>query len=93
MFLNVNFGAVTDTKCASASEFKFIATRVTTGLLSARDTEMCGSTRLPWEADVSQLTSGCYVSVSVGDAADKTTADAARQKVAFGKLEGILSCL
>ncbi|KAL1593848.1 hypothetical protein SLS60_010581 [Paraconiothyrium brasiliense] len=93
VFLNVNFGEVTDSKCNSASQFKFIPTRVTTGLLSARDTEICGSTRLPWEADVSQLRSGCFVSVSVGDAADKTTADAARQKVVFDKLKPILSCL
>lgn len=93
VFLNVNFGAVSDTSCNSASQFKFIATRVTTGLLSAKDAEVCGSTRLPWEADVSQFRSGCFVSVSVGDANDKTTADAARQKVVFDKLAGILSCL
>lgn len=93
VFLNVNFGEVTDSECNSASQFKFIATRVTTGLLSARDAEVCGSTRLPWEADVSQFRSGCFVSVSVGDAADKTTADAARQKVVYDKLKPILSCL
>ncbi|KAF1967259.1 sure-like protein [Bimuria novae-zelandiae CBS 107.79] len=92
-FLNVNFGEVTDSKCNSASQFKFIPTRLTTGLLSARDTEICGSTRLPWEADVIYLRDACYVSVTVGDAADKTTADAARQKVAYDKLKPILSCL
>lgn len=93
VFLNVNFGAVNDSECNSASQFKFIPTRVTTGLLSAPDADICGSTRLPWEADVSQLRSGCFVSVSVGDATDKTTADAASQKVVYDKLAPILSCL
>lgn len=93
VFLNVNFAEVTDSKCNSASQFKFIPTRVTTGLLSGKDAEICGSTRLPWEADVILLRNACYVSVSVGDAADKTTADAARQKIAYDKLKPILSCL
>ena len=93
VFLNVNFAEVTDSKCNSASQFKFIPTRVTTGLLSGRDAEICGSTRLPWEADVILLRNACYVSVSVGDAADKTTANAAKQKIAYDKLKPILSCL
>lgn len=93
VFLNVNFGEVTDTKCNTASQFKFIPTRVTTGVVSGKDAEICGSTRLPWEADVILLRSACYVSVTVGDASDKTTADAERQKVVYDKLQPILSCL
>lgn len=92
-FLNVNFPEVTSSQCNDASQFKFILTRVNTGLLSDRDTEWCGSTRLPWEVDVIYLRSGCYASISVGDANDKSTIDAARQKQVLAKLQPILSCL
>lgn len=93
IFLNVNFGEVSSSKCSKASDFKFIPTRINTGLFSAPDTNQCGSTRLPWEVDVIVLRSGCYATISVGDAGDKTTADAARQRVVFDKLKPILSCL
>lgn len=92
-FLNVNFGEVTESKCTDAGQFKFILTRVNTGLLSPPDVEWCGSTRLPWELDVVFLRDGCFASISVGDAADKTTIDAARQAVVLEKLRPILSCL
>ncbi|CAI6295622.1 unnamed protein product [Periconia digitata] len=93
VFLNVNFGEVSDSTCHDASQFKFIFTRVNTGLLSARDTEWCGATRLPWEVDVIYLRGGCYVTVSAGDASDKSTTDAARQKVVLDKLKPLISCL
>lgn len=93
VFLNVNFSEVTDSSCSDASQFKFIFTRVNTGLFSAPDTEWCGSTRLPWEVDVIYLRGACYASVSVGDANDKSTADAARQKVVADKLKPLLTCL
>jgi 5'/3'-nucleotidase SurE len=93
VFLNVNFAAVSDSECNDASQFKFIFTRVNTGLLSARDTEWCGSTRLPWEVDVVYLRGACYASISVGDANDKSTADAARQKVVLDKIKPLLTCL
>jgi broad specificity polyphosphatase/5'/3'-nucleotidase SurE len=94
-FLNVNFPAVSETKCSDPSQFKYILTRINTGLLSARDAEWCGSTRLPWEADVILIRgSDCYVTISPGDANDKTTMnDAAVQTQIINKLKPILSCL
>jgi hypothetical protein len=70
-------------------------TIINTGLLSQRDAEWCGSTRLPWEADVILLRgSSCYVTISPGDANDKTTInDAAVQQQIINKLKPILSCL
>ncbi|KAF2646933.1 acid phosphatase precursor [Massarina eburnea CBS 473.64] len=93
VFLNVNFAEVTDTTCNDASQFKFILTRINTGILSDKDVEWCGSTRLPWEVDVVFLRGQCYASVSVGDANDKTTADATSQEAVLEKLKPLLTCL
>ena len=94
-WLNVNFPDVSDSECNKPSDFKYIFTRINTGLLSARDADWCGSTRLPWEADVILLRgSSCYVTISPGDANDKTTVnDAAVQTQIINKLKPILSCL
>ncbi|EXA41766.1 hypothetical protein FOQG_02174 [Fusarium oxysporum f. sp. raphani 54005] len=91
VYLNVNFGKVEGT-CTDASKFQWVLTRINTGLLSERDTEWCGENRLPTETEVA-LKDGCFASISVGDAADKTTADAARQKVVLGKLKDMLVCV
>jgi hypothetical protein len=69
-----------------------VLTRINTGLLSERDTEWCGEDRLPTETEIA-LKDGCFASISVGDAADKTTADAARQKVVLGKLKDMFVCV
>ncbi|EUC37479.1 hypothetical protein COCVIDRAFT_87959 [Bipolaris victoriae FI3] len=94
-FLNVNFPEVSDSRCSDPSQFKFIFTRVNTGVFSSRDAEWCGSTRLPWEADVILLRGrDCYVTISPGDANDKSTVnDAAVQTQIINKLKPILSCL
>ncbi|KAL1801600.1 hypothetical protein ACET3X_001942 [Alternaria dauci] len=94
-YLNVNFPSVSETRCNDPSKFKYIFTRINTGLLSARDANWCGSTRLPWEADVILIRgSDCYVTISPGDANDKTTInDAAVQTQIINKLKPILSCL
>ncbi|KAF2704395.1 sure-like protein, partial [Pleomassaria siparia CBS 279.74] len=92
VFLNVNFPESTDSTCNSASQFKFILSRINSGVFSADDTEWCGSTRLPTESEVI-LKSGCYATISPGDASDKTTVDAARQALVLAKLKPILSCL
>ncbi|EDU45009.1 Acid phosphatase [Pyrenophora tritici-repentis] len=94
-WLNVNFPATSETECSDPSKFKYIFTRINIGLLSAKDAEWCGSTRLPWEADVILLKGGnCYVTISPGDANDKTTVnDAAVQMQIINKLKPILSCL
>jgi 5'/3'-nucleotidase SurE len=94
-YLNVNFPKVEDNRCSNPSQFKYILTRINTGLLSSRDANWCGSTRLPWEADVILLRgSSCYVTISPGDATDKTTVnDVAVQQQIIEKLKPILSCL
>ncbi|KAM0561662.1 hypothetical protein ACHAPJ_002830 [Fusarium lateritium] len=91
VYLNVNFPKV-EGKCTDASKFKWVLTRINIGLLSGDDTEWCGEDRLPTEAEIA-LKDGCYASISVGDAADKTTVDAARQKVVLAKLKDILVCV
>ena len=95
-FLNVNFPAVSSSKCNNINQFKFIFTRVHTGIIgSGADIAVCGtSARLPWEADVALIRGGdCYVSISPADANDKTTAAAAQQQIIYNKLKPILSCL
>ncbi|KAH7130717.1 survival protein sure-like phosphatase/nucleotidase [Dendryphion nanum] len=91
VWLNINFPEVTSTKCNNANQFKFILTRINWGIFSSKDTPWCGSDRFPTETDII-LKKQCLVSVSIGDADDKTTADAARQKVVLDKLRPILSC-
>lgn len=91
VWLNVNFPEVTSSHCNNPNQFKFILTRINWGIFSAKDTPWCGSDRLPTETEII-LKKQCLVSVSVGDANDKTTADAARQKIVLDKIKPILSC-
>ncbi|KAK4095720.1 sure-like protein [Parathielavia hyrcaniae] len=91
VFLNVNFPAV-EGACTQASQFKWVLSRINMGLFSDRDMQLCGETRLPNEAVVAAK-GGCYVSVSVGDANDKTTASADKQAVVYKKLQSLLICL
>ncbi|KAL2127291.1 hypothetical protein VTI74DRAFT_10959 [Chaetomium olivicolor] len=91
VFLNVNFPEVGD-KCTETRQFKWILTRINIGVFSARDVEVCGETRLPTEQSVVD-TDGCYISVSVGDANDKTTAPAEKQAVVLKKLQSMLTCM
>ena len=93
VWLNVNFPASTDSSCSVASDFDFVLSRIWTAvpLLDPPDVSTCGSTRLPTEMTVVG-TSGCYVSISVGDA-NKFDADAAAQSVVLTKLASILTCL
>ncbi|KAF2874428.1 acid phosphatase precursor [Massariosphaeria phaeospora] len=91
VWLNVNFPEVTDSHCNSAGQFKYILTRINWGIFSEKDPLWCGSDRLPTETDII-LKKQCLVSISAGDANDKTTVDAARQKVVLDKLRPILSC-
>ncbi|KAL2173269.1 survival protein sure-likephosphatase/nucleotidase-like protein [Thermothelomyces heterothallicus CBS 202.75] len=91
VFLNVNFPKV-EGQCTEASKFKWVLSRINVGLFSAPDTEQCGSTRLPTEVSVLD-TDGCYISVSVGDANDKTTAPAEKQAAVRDKLKSMLTCL
>lgn len=91
IFLNVNFPKVDD-KCSSVDDFEFVLSRIYPGLTSPPDVEWCGSNRLPTETAVHQA-GGCYVSVSIGDAADKTTANDNRQDAVLETLKDMLVCL
>ncbi len=91
VFLNVNFPSVSATECNETSQFQFVFSRIYAGILSDDDVETCGSTRLPTERDV--VDAGCFVSVSPGDASDKTTANATSQAVVLSKLKALLGCL
>lgn len=91
VWLNVNFPEV-EGRCTDASQFTWILTRINPGFLSKDDVEHCGTRRLPTEEEVHRL-GGCRISVSVGDATDKSTASAAQQAVVLKKLEDMLDCL
>lgn len=94
IWLNVNYGAVSEDKCAKAEDFKFVLSRIhePVPLVTGDDVETCGSKRLPAETKV-VLTPGCYASVSVGVGSNKTDADAATQKVVLHKLGNLFTCL
>ncbi|KAK0704517.1 survival protein sure-likephosphatase/nucleotidase-like protein [Lasiosphaeris hirsuta] len=91
VWLNVNFPEITP-QCGSAGKFKWVLSRINPGLFSPADVLHCGGSRLPTETDVMKA-GGCYVSVSVGDATDKSTAPAARQADVLKRLGSLLSCL
>ncbi|KAJ1326154.1 5'/3'-nucleotidase [Microdochium nivale] len=91
VFLNINLPAV-EGSCTSLASVKYVLTRINIGLFSPRDANHCGSTRLPSEFDVINR-SGCYVTISVGDAKDKSTASAAQQQVVIDKIGSLLSCI
>ncbi|KAL2158103.1 hypothetical protein VTH06DRAFT_4671 [Thermothelomyces fergusii] len=90
VFLNLNFPKV-DGRCTDPSQFEWVLTRINEGILSAPDTEHCGSTRLPHESSVVGA-EGCYIAVSVGDANDKSTASAEKQAVVRDKLASLWTC-
>ncbi|EEY23664.1 5'/3'-nucleotidase SurE family protein [Verticillium alfalfae VaMs.102] len=58
-----------------------------------RTPSACGSTRLPTETSVILRTDACYATVSIGDAADKTTASAAQQAPVIARLSKLTTCL
>ncbi|TPX12273.1 uncharacterized protein E0L32_006920 [Thyridium curvatum] len=91
VFLNVNFPKA-EGACTRPAAFKWVLSRVNPGWLSAPDVRHCGGARLPTETDVSHE-DGCYISVSVGDANDKTTASVDKQAVVLQKLGSLLTCL
>ncbi|KAF2468558.1 sure-like protein [Lindgomyces ingoldianus] len=91
-WLNVNFPAVSSTKCNTVNQFKFILTRIYSGVFSPKDVTWCGTDRLPTELSV-VTREGCYVTISMGDADDKTDINDERQTQILTKLKPILSCL
>jgi len=91
VYLNVNFPEV-EGSCQAASDFSWVLTRVNPGLFSARDADFCGDHRLPTEESVVNG-GGCHISVSVGDATDKTTASREKQEAVIAKIGHIFTCL
>lgn len=91
VFLNVNFPKV-EGDCTKASDFQWVLSRINPAVFSPPDVDWCGSTRLPTETEVA-LTDGCYISVSIGDATDKTTINDERQDAVLEKLKDMLVCL
>ena len=83
---------MSDTTCASASEFQFALSRINAATSStAPDVSLCGTTRLPTESSV-VARSGCWVSISVGNATSKDDVSAAQQQVVLNRISSILSC-
>ena len=93
IWLNVNYPAVSGTTCTSPADFKFVLSRINEASKSTPvDVKTCGSTRLPTETTVIDTT-GCYASISVGNAVTKADTNATEQAVVLKKLSKILSCL
>ncbi|PLB49830.1 acid phosphatase precursor [Aspergillus steynii IBT 23096] len=90
-WLNVNFPSFDD-GCDSVDDVKFVLTRIfpAVPLITDDDVETCGSKRLPTETKT--VLSGCYASVSVGQADDKKDANATVQAEVLERL-GELECL
>ncbi|GKT45184.1 acid phosphatase [Colletotrichum spaethianum] len=92
-WLNVNFPKVSDTECNDPDQFKWVLSRINPAIFSGPDVGTCGSTdRLPEENKVVG-TAGCYISISVGDSNDKTTASKEKQQPVLDRLGDFLSCL
>ena len=92
IWLNVNYPASSTNSCSSASQFKFVLSRINAST-AATDVVTCNNGgRLPTETSVVN-TSGCYASISVGVAATKTDVNKTAQATVLKKLGKILSCL
>ena len=96
VWLNVNYPAAgSGTACTSTGQFQFVLSRIDTAVpgVSGSDVTTCDNGgRLPTEMSVVD-TSGCYASISVGEADSKTDANATEQQTVLDKLGSILSCL
>ncbi|KZT29717.1 5'/3'-nucleotidase sure family protein [Neolentinus lepideus HHB14362 ss-1] len=91
--LNVNYpGVGASTNCTSATDFKFVLSRVYSALGLPVDVNNCGSRHLPTESDVVG-TDGCYASVSVFNADSKLDAGKSAQQAVLDSLSGFLTCL
>jgi hypothetical protein len=91
VWLNVNFPKV-EGSCTDPSKFTWVLSRINEGWFSAPDVDHCSTRRLPTETEVI-LHGGCQIAVSVGDAIDKTTASADKQKIVLDKLSKMLKCI
>ncbi|KAK1985451.1 5'/3'-nucleotidase sure [Colletotrichum cereale] len=92
VWLNVNFPKVADGQCDDPDKFKWVLSRINPGIFSKSDVTTCGTDRLPEENKVLD-TDGCFISVSVGDSDDKTTASKDKQQPVLDRLGDFLTCL
>ncbi|KAF5329552.1 hypothetical protein D9619_009022 [Psilocybe cf. subviscida] len=86
--LNVNFASTSS--CPSASSYKFVLTRISSGIF-ATDVQTCGTSKLTSESTA--INKGCIVTVSVMDASTKGDVNAATQALVLARLSPILGCL
>jgi 5'/3'-nucleotidase SurE len=93
-WLNVNFGAVSDTACTNPADFSFVLSRIHVAIpfITPDDVTTCNRSRLPTEFEVSR-TPGCHASVSVGTADTKGDVNATTQAIVLNKLGSLLTCL
>jgi 5'/3'-nucleotidase SurE len=91
VWLNVNFPKA-EGACTDPANYKWVASRIYPGWFSQPDANTCGSDRLPTETEVVG-TDGCFISVSFGDARDKTDTSADNQAIVLKRLGDFLSCL
>jgi len=93
VFLSTNFPAISD-RCSKVEDFKFVLTRINPHGFSGPDAPNCGGdTSLPTETEVVLNPFNCYVSVSIADANDKTTAPADKQALVIEKLGSFFTCI
>ncbi|KAH6654542.1 survival protein sure-likephosphatase/nucleotidase-like protein [Truncatella angustata] len=90
VWLNVNFPKV-EGACTDPANFRWVLSRINLDPF-VEDVEHCGTKHLPTETEVI-LRGGCQISVSVGDATDKTTASADKQAIVRDKLSNRLTCI
>lgn len=86
--VNVNFSPTPN--CMSVGAFRFVPTRIAAND-NVIDAPVCATEHLPAERGV-VTGPGCFVSVSVMNAASKGDVDAATQAIVFEKLSPILTC-
>jgi hypothetical protein len=94
VWLNVNFSPSTSESCSSPEDFEFILTRIypAVPLITPPDVVTCDNGgRLPTESSVLDA-SGCFATVSVGNAKYKNDEDATNQQYVLDRLQSILSC-
>ena len=95
IWLNVNYPDVSYGSCDNIADYSFVLSRINDAIpiVTPKDVVTCGNSgRLPTETTVVG-TSGCFASISVGEATLKTDANATSQQVVLDKLSSFLSCL
>ncbi|KAG6865312.1 hypothetical protein C0991_003616 [Blastosporella zonata] len=86
--LNVNYPSTAN--CTKPEDFKFVFTRIYAST-NATDVHTCGTHLLPDETTV-VTGPGCFSTVSVFSATNKSDVSAATQEIVLKKLQPILSC-